>query len=163
MKKQKFGSSLRRLPRPDNVVLVDGLRAVRPLLPQVDLAERLARDGRGRPRVVVVRGRFVLVWREHMVIVWIGRLRSRPKAAHPKVEILRSRPEAAHPKVEQGQPRSRIGRLRLRGLVDIDLELVLIWSMSTNLRIEEVTHTAKASGWAGILPGAKFKAFNLEL
>ena len=30
---------LRRLPRPDNVVLVDGLRAVWALLSQVDVAE----------------------------------------------------------------------------------------------------------------------------
>ena len=37
---RSFGSSfLRRLPRPDNVVLVDGLRAVWALLSQVDVAE----------------------------------------------------------------------------------------------------------------------------
>ena len=65
--------------------------------------------------ISVVCGWFVFAWRERMVIVWIGRLRSRPRAAHPKVEVLRSRPEAVHPKVEHSRSNDRAARARARG------------------------------------------------
>ena len=65
--------------------------------------------------ISVVCGWFVFAWRERMVIVWIGRLRSRPRAAHPKVEVLRSRPEAVHPRVEHSRSNDRAARARARG------------------------------------------------